>query len=98
MNEPEEQVSGDHPTRPWSKQIGPFLTLGLQLALSVVVFFFLGRWLDSMLDTAPWLMILGLGLGIAGGFLQFIRTALAVGKEEDKEAKEERKRRGGEGR
>ena len=73
--------------RKWSTDIAPFLTLGLQLALSVVVFFFLGRWLDNTFNTAPWLMITGLVIGIAGGFISFFRTAIALGKKEDQEAK-----------
>ena len=66
---------------------GPFLTLGLQLALAVVVFFFLGRWLDQWLGTSPWLMMAGLAVGIAGGFIQFFRTAVALGKREDERAR-----------
>ena len=73
--------------RKWSTQFGPFLTLGLQLALSVIVFFFLGRWLDSKFDTAPWLMILGAVMGITGGFISFFRTVLAMGRKEERDAK-----------
>jgi F0F1-type ATP synthase assembly protein I len=71
----------------WSSEFGPLLTLGLQLAISVVAFFFLGRWLDSKLDTAPWLMIVGLLLGVVGGFLNFLRTVTAIGKKEEKESR-----------
>ena len=81
--------------RPWTKQYGPFLTLGIQLALTVVVCFFLGRWLDSLLGTDPWLMIAGLALGIAGGMINFLRAAIAAGNEEDREAAERRKDRDG---
>ncbi len=76
--------------RPWGKLYGPFLTMGIQLALTVVVCFFLGRWLDGMLGTAPWLMIAGLALGIVGGMLSFFRAAAAAGKEEDQRAAERR--------
>lgn len=81
--------SGTNGRRP--RDFGPVLTLGLQLALSVVVFFFLGRWLDQWLGTSPWLMIAGLAVGIAGGFIQFFRTALALGKKEDEQARERRR-------
>jgi len=73
--------------RDWRWEFGPFLTLGLQLAASVVVFFFLGRWLDSVFDTTPWLMIGGLVVGAAGGFISFFRTVIALGKREEREAK-----------
>ena len=74
-----------------SSQFGPFLTLGLQLAISVVAFFFLGRWLDERFGTAPWLMILGLAVGAVGGFTSFFRTVIALGKKEEKEAEERRR-------
>jgi F0F1-type ATP synthase assembly protein I len=64
--------------------------MGIQLALAVVVFFFVGRWLDRMLGTAPWLMLTGLLVGIAGGLIKFLRAAVALGKEANKEAEEER--------
>ena len=71
----------------WSAEFGPLLTLGPVLAISVVSFFFLGRWLDSKLDTAPWLMIVGLLLGAVGGFLSFFRTVTAIGKKEEESKK-----------
>jgi F0F1-type ATP synthase assembly protein I len=76
--------------RGWTAEFGPFLTLGIQLAVAVVAFFFLGRWLDGALGTAPWLMIGGLFIGIVGGLAQFLRTASALGKKEDEEARKER--------
>jgi F0F1-type ATP synthase assembly protein I len=62
--------------------------MGVQLALSVVVFFFLGRWLDEKFSTSPWLMIGGLVIGIVGGFINFFRTAASMGKKADQEAEE----------
>ena len=69
---------------------GPYLTLGLQLALTVVVFFFLGRWLDGTFGTAPWLMLAGLAIGVAGGLTAFLVKAFAFGREEDREQKKDR--------
>ena len=76
----------------WTSEIGPFLTLGLQLAVSVVACFFLGQWLDGVFDTSPWLMIGGLVLGTAGGFVNFFRTVASLGKKEDLEAEGEKRR------
>jgi F0F1-type ATP synthase assembly protein I len=67
----------------WIAEFGPFLTIGMQLAFAVVGFFFLGRWLDNVFDTAPWLMILGLFLGTTGGFISFFRSAISMAKKED---------------
>jgi F0F1-type ATP synthase assembly protein I len=72
-----------------ASELGPFLTLGIQLAITVIAFFFIGQWLDSRLDTAPWLMLVGLAIGITGGLIKFFRTAIQIGKqsESDKEEK-----------
>jgi F0F1-type ATP synthase assembly protein I len=88
MNRPPREESGETPGRQRAKSIGPFLTLGLQLALSVVVFFFVGRWLDGLWGTAPWLMLAGLLIGITGGFLQFFRSVAALGRQEEREKQE----------
>jgi F0F1-type ATP synthase assembly protein I len=75
----------------WGAVYGPYLTLGLQLAITVVVFFFLGRWLDAWLDTAPWGMLGGLAVGVTGGMVSFFRTVIALGKAEDRASAERRK-------
>ena len=67
----------------WISEFGPFLTIGMQLAIAVVAFFFLGRWLDGVFGTAPWLMIAGLLLGTAGGFVSFFRSVAAIAKKEE---------------
>jgi F0F1-type ATP synthase assembly protein I len=87
MDTPGKRAGPGGSGRKWNTEVGPFLTLGLQLALSVVVFFFLGRWLDNRFNTAPWLMITGLVIGIVGGFISFFRTVIALGKREEQDAK-----------
>lgn len=76
--------------RTWAQSFGPYLTMGIQLALAVVVFFFVGRWLDGKLGTAPWLMLAGLLVGIAGGMIKFLHAAVALGKEANRDAEKER--------
>lgn len=67
----------------WISEFGPYLTIGMQLAIAVVAFFFLGRWLDGVFGTAPWLMIAGLLVGTAGGFISFFRSVAAMEKKEE---------------
>ena len=74
-----ERESNEH----LMKSIGPFLTLGIQLALGVVILFFAGRWLDEKLGTSPWLMLAGVFIGSAGGIIKFVMTATKIGREED---------------
>ncbi len=59
-----------------SRDISPYLGLGLQLAASILVFLFLGRWVDGKLGTEPVFMIIGAFIGAAGGMISFIRTVL----------------------
>lgn len=79
VNRPDDKSRPEGRRSGWAAEIGPFLTIGIQLALSVIVFFFLGRWLDGLWDTAPWLMLAGLLVGAAGGFLQFFRAVTRLG-------------------
>ena len=46
---------------------------GLTLAVSVGVFAYGGLWLDRQFGTKPWLLLLLVVLGIAGGILHLIR-------------------------
>jgi len=78
-------------TRGWREDIGPYLTMGMELAIAVVGMFFLGRWMDDSWGTAPWGMYGGLCLGVAGGFVRFIRRALALGATEDARQKKDDK-------
>lgn len=67
----------------WLGAAGPYLTMGMELAIAVVGMFFIGRWIDALVGTAPWGMFIGLTMGVVGGFIRFIRRALALGKAED---------------
>ena len=59
---------------------GPYIGLGLQLALTVIVMVFLGIWLDGKFDTSPWLTITFSFLGIAAALYNFIKTVLKSDK------------------
>ena len=93
MGTPGHRASPGGLAKKWSTEFGPFLTLGLQLAISVVTFFFLGRWLDGKFGTGPWLMILGAVMGITGGLIAFIRKVTEFAKKQDEEAEALRERR-----
>lgn len=88
MDTPGDKDGPGGSAKRWGTEFGPFLTLGLQLAASVVACFFLGRWLDSKFDTSPWLMLAGLLIGAVGGFMSFLRTAIDLGKKAEKQMRE----------
>ena len=60
------------------KEIGPYLGLGTQLAATIVLMFFLGRWLDGKFNSSPWLMIVFSSLGGFAGIYNFIKTVLQL--------------------
>lgn len=71
------------------REYSPYLTLGFQLAAAVVVFSFIGAWLDSRWDTSPWLLLAGLLLGSVGGFVKFFKTISDLERKDSKEKRED---------
>jgi len=63
------------------RQLGVLSGVGLTLVISTVLGFWGGRVLDRWLGTAPWLMLVGLLLGIASGFVNLFRAAGVFGRE-----------------
>lgn len=57
------------------REAGPYLTLGLELGLTMIVWSVIGYLLDSWLDTMPWLTMAGVLVGMASLFIQLVRAA-----------------------
>lgn len=62
------------------QDLGNYLGLGLQLAVTVIVMVFLGIWLDEKFNTKPWLMVVCSFLGIFAALYSFIKTVLKSDK------------------
>lgn len=60
-----------------------FAGVGLQFAVTIVVFAFAGIWLDKHLGTSPWLVILGVFIGAAAGFFSIYRQLMNAGRRGD---------------
>lgn len=77
------------------RQLGRVGTIGLEIALSVAVGVFAGRWLDARFDTGPWLERVGLFFGLAAAARSFYRVAqetrraMASGGEREDDAESE---------
>jgi F0F1-type ATP synthase assembly protein I len=78
----EDDDRGLSPYTKAMRSAGPLLTAGIQLAASVVLMMFVGRWLDGKFGWTPWLMLAGMFLGLAAGLVQFLRTVNAVSRRE----------------
>jgi ATP synthase protein I len=58
---------------PW-KSLGELSAIGITLVLATVIGLAGGYYADRWLGTSPWLTMIGLGFGIAAGFVSLFRT------------------------
>jgi F0F1-type ATP synthase assembly protein I len=58
--------------------LGRYAGLGFQFAGVLLAFGALGWWLDSLLGTGPWLLIVGIFLGAACAFIALLRAVPAA--------------------
>lgn len=69
------------------KAYGRYGTVGLELVLSMVVGYLLGRWGDSKLGTT-WLSWLGAAVGVYAGFRSMFKAAKAMTREAEEADRE----------
>ncbi len=69
------------------REYGQYLTLGFQLAAAVVVFFFLGDWIDRRYGIAPIGKLVGTSIGMVGGFIKFFKSVASMIADEDRARK-----------
>ena len=65
------------------KALGELSSIGFALVIATVIGLGGGYWLDRWLGTAPWLMLIGLGFGIAAGFVNLFRSVKRAERELD---------------
>jgi len=68
------------------RRIADASSIGLAFPIAIAIGYFLGQWLDGMFGTAPWMMAIFTIFGIVAGFLNALRTAIRIGREEDQES------------
>lgn len=83
--DPEPQLKPKKELLPGLNQLyrdfAPYLTLGMQLAAAVLMFFFMGWWVDGKLSTTPVFQLVGILLGFIGGMVKFLRTVSGLNKQ-----------------
>ena len=57
-----------------------FAGAGLQFALTIVVFAFLGVWLDKRLGSTPWFVLICVFVGAGAGFYSIYRKLMSSAK------------------
>jgi F0F1-type ATP synthase assembly protein I len=55
-----------------------FAGAGIQFVISILLFLYIGKWLDGKLGTAPWLLMAGVFVGAGAGFYSFYRRIMAA--------------------
>jgi F0F1-type ATP synthase assembly protein I len=70
--------------------IGSFAGVGLQFAISIVLFLFLGQWLDRKFGTSPVFLLAGVFLGGGAAFYSMYRRLTAAQKADDERRKRSR--------
>lgn len=60
------------------RNAGPYLGLGTQLAATIILMFFLGRWLDTKFNTTPIMILIFSFIGGFAGIYNFIKTVLQL--------------------
>lgn len=73
------------------RQVGPYLSLGIEFVASILLCLFAGRWLDSKLGTAPMLILIGVFVGASVGFYNFFRVTLRLQEVEKRKVDREEK-------
>ena len=73
-----------------TSQMAEFAGVGLQFAGAIVLFLFIGRWLDARLGTEPWLLRLGVLFGASAGFYSMYRQLVIVPRERKSREAEEK--------
>ncbi len=69
---------------------GEYAGLGLQFAVSILVFLYAGQWLDGRLGTDPWFMIAGVFTGAGASFYSMYRKLMAIQERDEQAARERR--------
>lgn len=73
----------NEPGRTDELSAGSYGGLGLQFLVGIILFLYIGKWIDAKLGTSPVFLISGVFLGGAGSFYVVYRKLVAVQKKDD---------------
>ena len=65
------------------KALGELSSIGLVLVVATIIGLVGGYYADRLLGTSPWLLLVGLVLGIAAGFVNLFRSVTRADRELD---------------
>lgn len=68
------------------QQVGPYLSIGLEFAASILICLGIGWWADGRFHTSPWFMLGGAFFGMAAGFVNLYRTVTGIQRKGPKDS------------
>ncbi|MBI5596331.1 MAG: AtpZ/AtpI family protein [Elusimicrobia bacterium] len=74
MPSKQTEPSSGRPKRP-AGPLGAAFSLGMELAVAMLLGVVGGRWADARLGTSPWLLLAGVALGFAAGMYLLVTSA-----------------------
>jgi len=77
---PEGQGHRDRSPGPARYGLMRYASMGFELAAAIVGLSLLGLWVDYRFGTRPVGVLVGAGIGVIGGFYNFIRAALQLSR------------------
>jgi len=75
------------------KALFVYSTIGLQLALTILIFIYIGHRLDQHYQTTPWFVVAGTAIGMGAGFYNLIRGLSSLDSVSREEGEDSSKRR-----
>lgn len=64
-------------------KLGTYASVGLQFALGIILFLFLGQWADRKLGTSPVFLLIGVFVGGGAAFYSMYRRLARAQKADD---------------
>src|SRR5262249_11391275 len=73
--------------------LGRYATVGLELVLSIVLGFVVGRWIDEKIHAHGWVTLAGFAFGVVAGFRSLYEAAQRMSREARAAAERDRRQR-----
>lgn len=77
------QDRGGKPAGGEGRGAAAYVGLGLQFALSMLLFLYAGQWIDRKIGTAPVFLIIGVFVGAGAAFYNIYQKLMAAQREEE---------------
>ena len=90
MTDSHPSEPGNKPGRTAQSSGAAFAGLGIQFAVGIILFLYIGKWIDSKLGTSPAFLIGGVFLAAGGSIYKIYRYIAAEQKRDDEARRQAR--------